>query len=120
MCPHTTLDGLARRASTVCADGVERDCTDTSVPCNSIGSASVMWERLTFITALPTRIGTHEILDHATQTYQNVSGFHQGPCLATTGGNRQGPAPVFAPKGGSPHWRETRANRQPFHSLEGG
>ena len=73
-----------------CADGVERDCTDTSVPCNSIGSASVMWERLTFITALPTRIGTHEILDHATQTYQNVSGFHQGPCLATTGGNRQG------------------------------
>ena len=79
-----------RGAHRPCADGVEQDCTDTSKACNSLGSASVMWERLTFITALPTRLGTQEIFDHATQTYQNVSGFHQGPCLATTGGNRQG------------------------------
>merc|ERR1719502_510120 len=55
--------------------GYEFDCTDTTKPCTSLGSASVMYERLTFMVSLPTRVG---------------NGFHQGP--ANLGGeqNRQG------------------------------
>jgi Na+/proline symporter len=57
--------------------GIEMDCTDTSKQCVSLGSAGVMYERLTFMTSLPTRVNT-------------TSGLHQGP--ATLGGemNRQG------------------------------
>jgi len=59
--------------------GIENDCTDTTKSCVSLGSASLMWERLTFATALPTRFGD------AVVNGVTVSGFHQGP--ANLGGN---------------------------------
>jgi SSS family transporter len=64
--------------------GHEFDCTDTTQQCNSLGSASVMWERLRFVTSLPLRTGDVEINNVM------VGGFHQGP--ANIGGdlNRQG------------------------------
>jgi len=57
--------------------GYEFDCTDTTKPCTSLGSASIMYERLQFVVALPTRVDM-------------VVGYHQGP--ANLGGeqNRQG------------------------------
>jgi len=56
--------------------GYEFDCTDTTKPCTSLGSASIMYERLQFMTALPLKV--------------TAAGFHQGP--ANLGGeqNRQG------------------------------
>jgi len=64
--------------------GHEFDCTDTTRQCDSLGSASVMWERLKFITSLPPRSGD-AVVNGVTR-----SGFHQGP--ANIGGeqNRQG------------------------------
>jgi len=69
--------------------GYEFDCKDTTVPCTSLGSASIMYERLLFLTSLPTRNGAYEI-DHPLTGKANYSGFHQGP--ANLGGlqNRQG------------------------------
>jgi len=65
--------------------GVEIDCTNTEKQCNSLGSASVMWERLTFMTALPTRTGD-VVINNVT-----VGGFHQGPAHPVKfHGNRQG------------------------------
>jgi len=57
--------------------GYEFDCTDTTKPCTSLGSASIMYERLQFVVALPTRVDMGV-------------GYHQGP--ANLGGeqNRQG------------------------------
>jgi len=57
--------------------GIEMDCSDTSKQCVSLGSASLMYERLAFMTSLPTRVNA-------------TNGLHQGP--ATLGGemNRQG------------------------------
>jgi len=57
--------------------GIEMDCSDTSKQCVSLGSASLMYERLSFMTSLPTRLNA-------------TAGLHQGP--ATLGGqmNRQG------------------------------
>ena len=46
--------------------GIEDGCVDTDQQCNAIGSASVMYERLKFMTSLPTR--TNETM-----------GYHQGP-----------------------------------------
>merc|ERR1719356_2191965 len=51
--------------------GHEFDCSDTSKQCNSLGSASIMWERLRFVTSLPLR---------------SEDGFHQGP--ANIGGKQ--------------------------------
>jgi len=64
--------------------GIENDCTDTTKSCVSLGSASLMWERLTFVTALPVRYGD------AVVGGETVGGFHQGP--ANLGGimNLQG------------------------------
>ena len=68
--------------------GYEFDCTDTDVPCTSLGSASIMYERLKFMTSLPLRSGAHEV--ELVSGHANFSGFHQGP--ANLGGlqNRQG------------------------------
>merc|ERR1711871_543554 len=57
--------------------GIEMDCSDTTKQCVSLGSASLMYERLSFMTSLPTRVNP-------------TAGLHQGP--ATLGGqmNRQG------------------------------
>jgi len=57
--------------------GIEMDCSDTSKQCVSLGSAALMYERLAFMTSLPTRVNA-------------TIGLHQGP--ATLGGemNRQG------------------------------
>ena len=70
--------------------GIENDCTAPvctpgECQCNSLGSASLMWERLRFVTALPTRVGD------VTFGNTTVGGFHQGPAhVATRSGNRQG------------------------------
>ena len=64
--------------------GVELDCSDTTQPCTSLGSASVMWERLRFVTSLPLRTGD-VVINNVT-----VGGFHQGPAHPTRDGNRQG------------------------------
>merc|ERR1719174_1520312 len=53
------------------------DCTDTTKSCVSLGSASVMYERLTFMTSLPTRVNA-------------TSGLHQGPANLGGNQNRQG------------------------------
>ena len=66
--------------------GVENEACqlDTTKSCTSLGSASLMWERLTFVTALPTRFGD------AVVNGVTLKGFHQGP--ANLGGtmNLQG------------------------------
>merc|ERR1719506_3441457 len=53
------------------------DCTDTSKQCVSLGSAGVMYERLTFMTSLPERVN-------------ETSGLHQGPANLGGNQNRQG------------------------------
>jgi len=68
--------------------GIEMDCTvdgdnntfDESQSCVSLGSAGVMYERLLFMTSLPTRVdnGTHFL------------GLHQGPANLGGNYNRQG------------------------------
>jgi len=74
--------------------GYEFDCQDTTKPCTSLGSASVVWERLTFMTSLPVRNGDAFVNITVNGTVPVnatlVGGFHQGP--ATLGGkqNRQG------------------------------
>jgi len=57
--------------------GIEFDCSDTTKSCVSLGSASVVYERLQFMTSLPVRVN-------------ETLGLHQGP--ANLGGelNRQG------------------------------
>jgi SSS family transporter len=60
--------------------GYEFDCTDTTKPCTSLGSASIMYERLQFVTALPTRTGT----------VNGIGGYHQGPATLGLKQNRQG------------------------------
>jgi len=73
--------------------GYEFDCTDTSKPCTSLGSASIVYERLQFLIALPKRTGT-QLVD----VYVNGSlagntsfvGFHQGPANLGGNQNRQG------------------------------
>jgi len=57
--------------------GSEFDCSDTTKSCVSLGSASVVYERLQFMTSLPVRVN-------------ETLGLHQGP--ANLGGelNRQG------------------------------
>jgi Na+/proline symporter len=55
--------------------GIEMDCTDTTKSCVSLGSASVMYERLTFMTSLPTNV---------------TNGLHQGPANLGGNQNRQG------------------------------
>jgi Na+/proline symporter len=57
--------------------GIEQDCLDTNVSCVSLGSASVMYERLQFMTALPTRVDA-------------TVGLHQGPAVLGGNQNRQG------------------------------
>ena len=77
------------------ADGYEFDCTaepdvnGTISACTSLGSASIMYERLQFMTALPKRVGDQLMLN-ATGQNVTIGGFHQGP--ANLGGyqNRQG------------------------------
>jgi len=69
--------------------GYEFDCSDTTKPCTSLGSASIMYERLKFMTNLPRRYGEVTLLN-ATGSNTTFEGFHQGP--ANIGGtqNRQG------------------------------
>ena len=57
--------------------GIEGGCTDTDMPCEAIGSASVMYERLRFMTSLPTRVNA-------------TNGLHQGPANLNGLQNRQG------------------------------
>jgi hypothetical protein len=88
--------------------GIEQDCTDTTKPCTSIGSAGVMRERLQFLVAMPTRFGEVEIASCGGTYYGSASavdpagclgetvvnktlkGFHQGPLNPTADGNRGG------------------------------
>jgi len=68
--------------------GVNFDCTDKTVQCDSLGSAGNVWERLTFIANLPSRDGTTELIyNAATQQFVNATGFHQGPVKDNRGGS---------------------------------
>jgi len=64
--------------------GIEVDCSDTTKQCNSLGSASLVWERLTFLVNLPTRYGS-VMVNNVT-----VDGFHQGPAVLGGTANMQG------------------------------
>jgi len=76
--------------------GYEFDCSDTTKPCTSLGSASVVWERLMFMTSLPVRVGDAMVNVAVNGSFADgmnatsIGGFHQGP--ANLGGkqNRQG------------------------------
>ena len=81
---HTTIIFLGLMTFVTVVYGYEIPCLDTTKQCNSLGSASVMWERLQFMTALPTRVGTFTIGE------AEVGGFHQGPAFPNRSGNRQG------------------------------
>jgi len=59
--------------------GIEDDCSDVQKQCNTIGSASVMWERLQFISSLPL----------ATPA-QQAAGMHHGPATIGLNRNMQG------------------------------
>ena len=69
--------------------GYEHDCSDTTKACTTIGSASVMYERLIFMTSLPKRFGSATVVD-VNGVNRTYAGFHQGP--ANLGGeqNREG------------------------------
>jgi len=54
--------------------GIEQDCNDTTKQCDTLGSASVVWERLTFLVNLPTRYGMSVTTPEGT-----MAPFHQGP-----------------------------------------
>jgi len=63
--------------------------------CNSLGSASLMWERLRFVNSLPTRVGdcngaTKEAFCTANGAALTGRGYHQGPAFPTGDGNRGG------------------------------
>jgi SSS family transporter len=64
--------------------GIEMDCTDTTKSCVSLGSASVVFERLQFMTALPVRFSTNKT------DPDYLAGFHQGPANLDNFQNRQG------------------------------
>ena len=66
----------------------EFDCADTSKPCTSLGSASLVYERLQFLTALPKRFGEYNVTD--TNGVSKVYQFHQGPANLDGHQNRQG------------------------------
>jgi SSS family transporter len=79
---HTTVIMVILIAFVTIVYGIEQDCTDTSVSCVSLGSASLVYERLTFLVALPTRSGDANVT--VGNTTVTVGGFHQGP--ANVGG----------------------------------
>jgi len=68
----------------------EHDCSDTTKACTTIGSASVMYERLQFMTALPKRFGSATTTDYKTGVNTTYSGFHQGPANLSGEQNREG------------------------------
>ena len=86
---HTTIIFIGLMIFVTYVYGIETDCSDTTKQCNSLGSASVVWERLLFVTSLPTRTGTIDgNLDE--NVVGNATGFHQGPAFPTRSGNREG------------------------------
>jgi Na+/proline symporter len=105
---HTALIFIILIMMVTTTYGIEQDCTDTTKPCTSIGSAGVMWERLQFLVAMPMRFGEVEIatcngiyygsasaVDPAgclgeTVVNKTLTGFHQGPINPTVDGNRGG------------------------------
>ena len=68
----------------------EHDCSDTNKACTTIGSASVMYERLQFMTALPKRFGSATGVDAVTGANKTYAGFHQGPANLSGEQNREG------------------------------
>jgi len=72
--------------------GYEFDCKNTDEQCVSLGSASLMWERLRFVSSLPLRTGDVTFLENVSGVMTNVTrgGFHQGPATIGLNQNRQG------------------------------
>merc|ERR1719482_2651172 len=97
---HTSIIFIGLILFVTIVYGYEMDCvanfppipasgaTPTFTQCNSLGSASLMWERLRFVTALPTRLLDQNV--STTEGYVVRGGFHQGPAFPTREGNRQG------------------------------
>jgi Na+/proline symporter len=92
---HTTVIFIGLILFVTLVYGYESDCTDTTVQCNSLGSASVMWERLRFVNSLPIRVtddahpdGMHTYFDGTSNVTSR--GFHQGPAFPSRDGNREG------------------------------
>ena len=74
---------------------IHGDCSGRTTQCNSLGSASLVYERLKFLNALPTRIGSVDNVPQVdpsdgTYYYVNVTGFHQGSDTDIAEGNRGG------------------------------
>merc|ERR1719240_2041099 len=82
---HTALIFIILILMVTAKDGYEVPCWDTDPQCNSLGSAGVVWELLTFLVNLPSRVGSVNFGVNDTRV-----GFHQGPILPTPEGNRQG------------------------------
>jgi SSS family transporter len=85
---HTTIIFVGLIIFVTLVYAFEFQCRDATVQCNSLGSASIVYERLKFMNALPTRTGTVEVMVDGAMV--NRSGFHQGPAFATSDGNRGG------------------------------
>jgi len=87
---HTALIFIILILMVTTVYGIEIDCTDTTVQCNSLGSAGLVWERLLFLVNMPVRQTDFMNITLADGTLELRRGFHQGPILATPDGNRQG------------------------------
>ena len=90
---HTSIIFIGLILFVTIVYGYEIDCVaNFAAPpytqCDSLGSASLMWERLRFVTALPTRLLDQNV--STTEGYVVRGGFHQGPAFPTREGNRQG------------------------------
>ena len=98
---HTTIIFVGLILFVTLVYGYEFDCTQfgkTAVlpagtaQCNSLGSASLMWERLRFVNALPTRVGDCNVAGSKAAFCGSLTGrgYHQGPAHPGRDGNRGG------------------------------
>ena len=104
---HTTIIFIGLILFVTIVYGFEFQCTQFSTSaapgsvvklpagtsqCNSLGSAALMWERLRFVNALPTRVGDCNVAGSKAAFCGTLTGrgYHQGPAHASADGNRGG------------------------------
>ena len=94
---HTTIIFVGLVIMVTMVYGISGDCTapptGRTTQCNSLGSASVVYERLKFLNALPTRVGSSDVttlLANGTEVTVTRDGFHQGSPGDIATGNRGG------------------------------
>jgi len=100
---HTTVIFIILMLFVTLVYGYEFDCEDAGSTlisgnywtrpagdCTSLGSASIMYERLRFMNALPVRVAAATPMTDSTGTGYIALGFHQGPAHPSRDGNRGG------------------------------